>query len=103
MPEKEAAGEDGEELDEEGNPVLRQNASENLDQSGELLFVRNLKKSRLFSSEEEYTGVVSIQKSEFLENGNDFEIQLKFNVLVEAYPWGDATSGTGAMGSRGMN
>ncbi len=103
VPEKEAAGEDGEELDEEGNPVLRQNASENLDQSGELLFVRNLKKSRLFSSEEEYTGVVSIQKSEFLENGNDFEIQLKFNVLVEAYPWGDATSGTGAMGSRGMN
>ncbi len=109
VPEKEAPEEPEDEepqYDDEGNEIARTPAGPELqDQSGELLFVRNLKKSQLFSAEEEYTGVVSIQKSEYLENGNDFQIQLKFNVLVEAYPWDQAKTSTGGMSAPrgGMN
>ncbi|MGN0866776.1 MAG: type IV pilus assembly protein PilM [Oligosphaeraceae bacterium] len=108
VPEKEDASEEVEEeaqYDDEGNEIIRSADPDYQDQSGELLFVRNLKKSQLFSAEEEYTGVVSIQKNEYLENGNDFQIQLKFNVLVEAYPWSQSTTSSGGMGGArgGMN
>ncbi len=104
VPEKEEASQESEEeaqYDDEGNEIPRPLEPDYQDQSGELLFVRNLKKSQLFSAEEEYTGVVSIQKSEYLENGNDFQIQLKFNVLVEAYPWSQSTTNASGMSGPG--
>lgn len=88
--------------DEDGNEVAVVKDESNLDQSGELLFVRNLKKSQLFSSEKDYTGIVSRQKSEILENCSDFELQLKFNVSMEAYPWSEAKTSMGGPMGGGM-
>ena len=88
-------------LDEEGNEVTVPKDESHLDQSGDLLFVRNLKKSQLFSNEDEFTTTVTRQKSVYLENGADFEIQLKFNVVLEAYPWNEVKEGGmgGGMGA----
>lgn len=74
-----------------------------LDQSGESLFVRNLRKSRLFSSEELMTTIVKSGKNRILtKNTLDFEIQLKLDLTVEAYPWPfPATSSGGSFGRSG--
>ena len=61
---------------------------EQLDQSGENLFVRNLRKSRLFSNEELMTTIMNSKANKILHrNARDFEIQLKMELKVEAYPW----------------
>ncbi|MCQ2396652.1 MAG: type IV pilus assembly protein PilM [Lentisphaeria bacterium] len=104
VPEK-SADEEGDETetayDADGNEVeVAKKDDAHLDQSGNLLFLRNLKKSALFSDEEEFTATVSRQKSEMLENGSDFEIQLKFNLPLEAVPWSDAMNNEGGMGGR---
>jgi type IV pilus assembly protein PilM len=88
-------------LDEEGNEIVRQQDDNHLDQAGELLFLRNLKKSQLFSNEEGYTTITGRQKNEILENGVDFQIQVKFNAELEAYPWNEASSNSSLGGRSG--
>ncbi len=66
---------------------------ETYDQSGENLFVRNLRKSRLFSKEELMTTIMNSRSNKILHrNARDFEIQLKLELKVEAYPWVFPTS-----------
>ncbi len=99
IPEKSEESEEETETDEDGNEIPVVKDESHLDQSGDLLFIRNLRKSLLFSNEADFTDVVTLQKNPVVENASDFEVQLKFNVPVEAYPWADAK--TDVMGSRG--
>ena len=68
------------------------------DQSGESLFVRNLQKSRLFSSDSSFTAMKTRRKSDFFDNGSDFDIQVKLEIPLEAFPW---NFGSSSMGGRG--
>ena len=99
VPEKEEEPTEEVVVDEMGNETTVQKDESHLDQSGELLFVRNLKKSKLFSNEEGFTDIVTSSKNPYLENGVDFEVQVKFNVVLEAYPWSEAKTTSGGMGS----
>ena len=84
----EAADENGEEdetdEDETKQPSIA--TPQLLDQSGENLFVRNLRKSSLFSAEPEMTALRSRQKGLF-DNSADFEIQVKLDLPMTAFPW----------------
>lgn len=61
-----------------------------LDQSGENLFVRNLRKSKLFSADETITVLTSRKRNALFDNGADFEVQVKLEIPVEAFPWRSA-------------
>ena len=74
------------------------------DQSGENLFVRNLQKSRLFSSDPTLTALKTRLKSELFDNGADFEIQIKLELPMEAYPWNFSNlNRRDAMGGGGLD
>ena len=61
---------------------------------------------RLFSSDPTLTALKSRQKSELFDNGADFEVQIKLEIPMEAYPWvfntnrGDITGGGASEGGR---
>lgn len=93
-----APAEDGEEGEDKASqgPQL-------FDQSGESLFVRNLQKSRLFSADNTLTAMKTRRKSDFFDNGSDFDIQVKLEIQIEAFPWAfnnsRGRSGMGGMGN----
>lgn len=87
----EETGETGEEPEESQGPKL-------YDQNGESLFVRNLQKSRLFSSDPQLTAMKTRVKSALFDNGADFEVQVKLEIPMEAYPWTFTNSRAGRAG-----
>lgn len=71
---------------------------EQLDQSGDNLFLRNLRKSHLFNSDDQITTLVTNKQSQILAmNTWDFEIQIKLDITTEAVPW-PAPASTGRSG-----
>ena len=91
MDENGEAGDGTEESAEQQGPKL-------YDQNGESLFVRNLQKSRLFSSDPQLTAMKTRVKSAFFDNGADFEVQVKLEIPMEAYPWTFTNSKAGRAG-----
>ena len=100
--EEEDNSEDEEEIAESSQDSPNE-APQALDQSGEYLFVRNLRKSRLFSSDPTMTAMRTLLKSELFANGKDFEIQIKLEIPMEAYDWQfNNANRQGAMGGGGV-